>query len=345
MPCLTPLGFRAFSGSTKTGRDLCEIIKEILDRCESLIDLLPGPQTSSYPSRALRFALSLVGQWADTSRYGVGSLQTSIESTIKDKSIALYDPPTELMNALTNAYGHGIDNHEECDDTHITSLTSSGTCNSKNTHSAPYLSPLCSMRTTNTLPNKNAGLYLSVDCISPMGISQYLRMLLDAFKNIFCHEWGCHVCFYNDKCKKGKHGESEHPCQCSSIAKCKGVAPTLYSYGFTFNDVLSLNASKFATKCSDFQQQLSKVTKSNYFTELFKHCDELLWKIREPFSQTLLALWSLSLLYLLHITVVRLDVLRIRSHLRSPSSHRIAAQSLLAAARVKALANVKYFSP
>ncbi|GBE63295.1 hypothetical protein, conserved [Babesia ovata] len=72
---------------------------------------------------------------------------------------------------------------------------------------------------------------------------------------------------------------------------------------------------------------------------------EYLWNIRSKFSYLLLTLWSLSLLYLLHITVVRLDVLRIRSHLKSPSSHRIAAQSLLAAARVKALANVKYFSP
>ncbi|GBE63032.1 hypothetical protein, conserved [Babesia ovata] len=344
IPCLTPLGFRAFSGSTKTGRDLCEIIKKFFTNVNlsSLFCLSPKPPVT-LPEH-FGFALSLVGQWADTSRYGVDRLQTAIESTIKDKSIALYDPPTELMNALTNAYGHGIEGHDECDDTHVTSLTSSGTCNSKNTHSAPYLSPLCS-DAYKYLANKNAGLYLSWIAYLPWVFQQYLECLLDAFKNIFCHEWGCHVCFYNDKCKKGKHGESEHPCQCSSIVKCKGVAPTLYSYGFTFNDVLSLNASKFATKCSDFQEQLSKVTKSNYFTELFKQCDELLWKIREPFSQTLLALWSLSLLYLLHIAVVRLDVLRIRSHLRSPSSHRIAAQSLLTAARVGKIANVKYFSP
>ncbi|GBE63389.1 hypothetical protein, conserved [Babesia ovata] len=344
MPCLTPFGFRAFSGSTKTGRDLCEIIKKFFTNVNlsSLFCLSPKPPVT-LPEH-FGFALSLVGQWADTSRYGVQSLKAVIESAIKNNSIALYDPPTELIKALTNAYGHGIEGHDECDDTHVTSLTSSGTCNSKNTHSAPYLSPLCS-DAYKYLANKNAGLYLSWIAYLPWVFQQYLECLLDAFKNIFCHEWGCHVCFYNDKCKKGKHGESEHPCQCSSIAKCKGVAPTLYSYGFTFNDVLSLNASKFATKCSDFQQQLSKVTKSNYFTELFKHCDELLWKIREPFSQTLLALWSLSLLYLLHIAVVRLDVLRIRSHLRSPASHRIAAQSLLAAARVRALANVKYFSP
>ncbi|GBE63217.1 hypothetical protein, conserved [Babesia ovata] len=344
MPCLTPLGFRAFSGSTKTGKDLCEIIKKFFANVNLSSIFCLGPKPPVTLPEHFGFAMSLVGQWADTSRYGVQSLKAVIESTITDKSIALYDPPTELMNALTNAYGHGVEGHTNCDDTHITSLTSSGTCNSKNSHSAPYLSPLCS-DVYKYLANKNAALYLSWIAYLPWAFQQYLECLLDAFKNIFCHEWGCHVCFYNDKCKKGKHGESEHPCQCSSLVKCKGVAPTLYSYGFTFNDVLSLNASKFATTCSDFQQQLSKVTKSNYFTELFKQCDELLWKIREPFSLTLLALWSLSLLYLLHIAVVRLDVLRIRSHLRSPSSHRIAAQSLLAAARVKALANVKYFSP
>ncbi|GBE63227.1 hypothetical protein, conserved [Babesia ovata] len=91
--------------------------------------------------------------------------------------------------------------------------------------------------------------------------------------------------------------------------------------------------------------QLKDVLHSQYFKDLFRECDNFLKEIRWPFMSTLLALWSLSLLYLLHIAVVRLDVLRIRSHLRSPASHRIAAQSLLAAARVKALANVKYFSP
>ncbi|GBE63351.1 hypothetical protein BOVATA_048440 [Babesia ovata] len=59
---------------------------------------------------------------------------------------------------------------------------------------------------------------------------------------------------------------------------------------------------------------------------------------KEKFSYTLLTLWSLSLLYL-HIAVVRLDVLRIRScdYPQATASPRSPSP---AAARVKALANV-----
>ncbi|GBE63160.1 hypothetical protein, conserved [Babesia ovata] len=141
-----------------------------------------------------------------------------------------------------------------------------------------------------------------------------------------------------------------HTENCSSIVRCQNTLPTLYMYGFSFGKPLGLcgtgDALEARRTCKDFCSALKKILEEeSALIQLIKQIDEFIWKIRENFSYTLLALWSLSLLYLLHITVVRLDVLRIRSHLKSPSSHRIAAQSLLAAARVKALANVKYFSP
>ncbi|GBE63027.1 hypothetical protein, conserved [Babesia ovata] len=142
----------------------------------------------------------------------------------------------------------------------------------------------------------------------------------------------------------------KHHSTCSSIVKCPDTLPNLYKYGFTFGSPSSLCGEKSeATKrtCHDFCNTLQIVVKEKNLLHKLAHdiIPQFLFDIRAKFIWTLVALWSLSLLYLLHITVVRLDVLRIRSHLRSPSSHRIAAQSLLAAARVKALASVKYFSP
>ncbi|GBE63424.1 hypothetical protein, conserved [Babesia ovata] len=68
MPCLTPLGFRAFSGSTKTGRDLCEIIKKFLIDVNLSSIFCLGPKPPVTLPEHFGFALSLVGQWADTSR-------------------------------------------------------------------------------------------------------------------------------------------------------------------------------------------------------------------------------------------------------------------------------------
>ncbi|GBE59972.1 hypothetical protein, conserved [Babesia ovata] len=142
-----------------------------------------------------------------------------------------------------------------------------------------------------------------------------------------------------------------HKEECQSIVKCQNTHPTLYKYGFTFGSPWNLSGKSSDPNqkrtCQDLCQALETVChgRSLLADLVINKIPAFLWEIRYKFFYTLVALWSLSLLYLLHITVVRLDVLRIRSHLRSPSSHRIAAQSLLAAARVKALANVKYFSP
>ncbi|GBE62948.1 hypothetical protein, conserved [Babesia ovata] len=148
--------------------------------------------------------------------------------------------------------------------------------------------------------------------------------------------------------------DQKHTEDCSSIAQCPFTRPTLYKYGFALNSLTNLSEKdnhETRRTCRDLcyalKRALNKEEKRGHALAklIYRTIPDFLWAIRTPFSYLLLALWSLSLLYLLHIAVVRLDVLRIRSHLRSPSSHRIAAQSLLAAARVRALANVKYFSP
>ncbi|GBE63301.1 hypothetical protein, conserved [Babesia ovata] len=285
-PCLTPLGFRGFSGSTRTGKELCEA----LGRFFSSANLSPlfciAPKPPSTLPEHFSFAITLVNGWRNIA---TDPYEQRIKSSIRNASIKLYDNPDDLTKAIIDAYGSASADHTDCTHHHLTHLTSFG-------------------------------------------------------------DWGCRSCLRGNKCKRGKHGVVEDDkkdvtCQCKSMVQCKGVSPTLYKCGLSFGEAWKLNAESRPRTCSDFCSQLKNVLHSDYFTKLFGKCDEFLWIIREPFSYLLLALWSLSLLYLLHITVVRLDVLRIRSHLRSPSSHRIAAQSLLAAARVKALANVKYFSP
>ncbi|CDR71940.1 hypothetical protein, conserved [Babesia bigemina] len=141
-----------------------------------------------------------------------------------------------------------------------------------------------------------------------------------------------------------------HDKNCKSIVQCRNTHPNLYKYGFTFGNPLGLSgiANNIATQrtCKDFCEALKLMLgEKSLLIELRKQIDQFLWDIRTNFSITVLALWLLSLLYLLHIMVIRLDLLHIKSHLHSPSSHRIAAQSLLAAARVNKLNRVFYLQP
>ncbi|CDR71655.1 hypothetical protein, conserved [Babesia bigemina] len=175
-----------------------------------------------------------------------------------------------------------------------------------------------------------------------------LNNLYNDFIQIFCLDWGCQMCLNGNSCKPGKHGmpNPKGPgsgCLCPSLVGCRGVWPTLYNYGLTFQNVKTLITMK--KKCIDMRSQLYDVLHSDYFKNLFTECDNFLYQIRLPFMTLTLALWLLSLLYLLHIMVIRLDLLHIKSHLHSPSTHRIAAQSLLAAARVSKLNRVFYLQP
>ncbi|GBE63483.1 hypothetical protein, conserved [Babesia ovata] len=343
MPCLTPLGFRGFSGSMRMGTDLCEIIDTFLSNfhLSCLFSLAPKPP-STLPEH-FGFALSLVTGWLNnTTDIGNGVFTKSIS----DASIELYNQPSKLIDALRNAYANRQRNHgkkhtdsESCD---LLSLSIDTACNAQ--LCGPFLQSLCSDR-YHRLTNKHSDFYLSWATYLPWTFYIYLQSLLAEFQQISCRDWGCGRCQNGATCKTGQHGSFDTPCHCKSIVTCKGTMSALYKYGFTFGNASILNAKGNRKTCTKFNLLLKRIIRSDYFRTLFEKCDEFLWSIREPFSYLLLALWSLSLLYLLHITVVRLDVLRIRSHLRSPSSHRIAAQSLLAAARVRALANVKYFSP
>ncbi|CDR71420.1 hypothetical protein, conserved [Babesia bigemina] len=348
MPCITPLGFKGFSGSKRTGKDISNVLTKFFDKgvASCLLSLSPRPP-SSLPEH-YAFALSFVKGWSHS---GGNGLKQKIESTMQTASIDLYSDASPLTGALRNAYGearttHVTTSHPEPKNADVSSLSISVRCNGAN-HCGPYLSTLYS----DTYPyfgNKHCNAYMSWSVYLPWTFWQQLNSLYNAFVQIFCQDWGCTGCLRGDTCKKGAHGmlNPDVPgdgCKCPSIVGCKGVGPTLYQYGFTFQDVHCLISNQ--TKCFNLRQQLFSVLNSQYFKDLFKECDNFIWTIREPFSYVVLALWSLSLFYLICVMVGRLDVLHIKSHLRIPSSHKITAQSLLAAAQVGRLAKISYLQP
>ncbi|GBE63158.1 hypothetical protein, conserved [Babesia ovata] len=358
MPCLTPLGFRGFSGTTRKGEDLSNVLRNLFGDTYLASLFCLAPKAPSTLPEHFGFTLSLVNKWNDGGNH---LIRDAFKKAIDDRSISLYEDASTLTTALSNAYGssqssHSSEKHQSTDPNteenepnkgDLSSLSMATACSGQ--LCAPYVYTLCSDYYT-YLGKSHSKLYLSWAVYLPWSLWQYLELLYNAIKDIFCQDWGCRGCLRAETCRRGEHGLTNDKtksanCHCESMVQCRGMMPTLYKYGFTFGAPAALNKENASKTCSNFCDQLRNVLHSTYFDKLFKECDNFLWKIREPFSITLLALWSLSLLYLLHIAVVRLDVLRIRSDLRSPSSHRIAAQSLLAAARVKALANVKYFSP
>ncbi|GBE63183.1 hypothetical protein, conserved [Babesia ovata] len=340
MPCLTPLGFRSFSGSKRTGKDLCNVLGKLCGRegcmsnLYSCISCLVG-----LTPKTLTDVLSFYCQFAQS--WDLMPLDTKPKHPIQ---CALYEQITatvacdaadarKLLNPCRVFYENATHVSHNIDSPDIKYLVG---CNQKGCGS--FIKPLNSTAYY-TFAAKNAGKYLTWLLYVCPRLQTFLEQLKESFSNISCSDSGCRGCHHEGKCKSGKHGTES--CDCASIAHCRGVLPVLYEHGLVYSE----DGYTSTKTCSTFYKAIDGILNSKLLGDFLEAIDNFFLAVRKNFIWTLLALWSLSLLYLLHIAVVRLDVLRIRSHLRSPSSHRIAAQSLLAAARVKALANVKYFSP
>ncbi|CDR71654.1 hypothetical protein, conserved [Babesia bigemina] len=347
MPCLTPLGFRAFSGCTKSGEDLCKIIETFMniDDIDALFALTPSPP-STLPEH-YAFTLSFVDGWETNNKHSFLEL---MRTSLTEQSIKLYKNTDDLTDLLRQTYGNTPSDHgktyKDGDKIDLSCFSLTTICSNKQ-HCAPYVSNLC-CDVYGHFAHKHSNLYMSWAIYLTWDFWNCLNNLYNDFIQIFCLDWGCQMCLNGNSCKPGKHGmpNPKGPgsgCLCPSLVGCRGVWPTLYNYGLTFQNVKTLITMK--KKCIDMRSQLYDVLHSDYFKNLFTECDNFLYQIRLPFMTLTLALWLLSLLYLLHIMVIRLDLLHIKSHLHSPSTHRIAAQSLLAAARVSKLNRVFYLQP
>ncbi|CDR71517.1 hypothetical protein, conserved [Babesia bigemina] len=356
MQCLTPLGFRGFSGKTRTGRDICDVLEKYFTNTyhTSLFSLVPRPPSTLAEHHS--FVLSLMrGINAEQRKqnHGIVTLSAAFESSISKLTIELYKDTGTLTEALRKAYGTVTHKHQAKDHlgpfADLRSLSMNMPCTEADARCAPYMSSLA-YDSYYYMTNKNTDTYLSWVTYLPWTFWNLLNSLYNSFCAINCQDWGCRGCLRGDVCKKGSHGvvDKNKPnavCKCDSIVQCKGVSATLYQYGLCFGEPYTLNEGKTMKKCSDFCTQLSNVLNSTYFQNLFNKCDDFIFTIRAPFLWMTVALWSLSLFYLICVMVGRLDVLHIRSHLRIPSSHKITAQSLLAAAQVGRLAKISYLQP
>ncbi|CDR71396.1 hypothetical protein, conserved [Babesia bigemina] len=343
MPCLTPMGFRGFSGSAKTGKDIYDMINTFFGTglISSVLCLVPKPPSTL--AEHFSFASSLVKDWQYGGSTKENDLQSCIETSIDKLSIRLIESRSKFTNTLRDAYGSSSSSHSAQGHvaayTDLASLSRNATCSGLDVQCGPYLQSTCH-DAYNYLAHKHSDTYLSWAIYLPWTFYSYLKALLDAFQQIDCGSFCCRGC----PCKPGSHGK-EANCKCNTIVGCRGVAPTFYRYGFTLGDAQALMRTDSVKNCANFVTQLKALLNSNYFKTLLQKCDEFIFTIRAPFIWLNIALWSLSLFYLLCVMVGRLDLLHIRSHLRIPSSHKITAQSLLAAAQVGRLAKISYLQP
>ncbi|GBE59966.1 Spectrin repeat superfamily Extracellular matrix-binding protein, putative [Babesia ovata] len=358
IPCKTPMGFGEIStmaSQTQKGERLMRVLRDLCGDSEKPLSKLCG-YLVCLTHRAPQNLGDMFAFYQGFIMDYTGGFYGNKESPVHTQR-ALKDAVTEAYfgqehpfdpSPLYGSIGH-VDSDIKGD------LYSISTCTSDSVNSCGLFVQPLTLNIYRIFSSKHKSNYLSWIVYLTETFYDLLKKLFDecdakcGAKGSNCHNKCC-----VKKCPVSSKTSTpcNHDSECRSIVKCQNTLPTLYRHGFTYGNAESLNGEYGAGKkrtCKDFCKALKNVLNEDKNVEaplaklIYVTIPDFLWKIREPFSLTLLALWSLSLLYLLHIAVVRLDVLRIRSHLRSPSSHRIAAQSLLAAARVKALGNVKYF--
>ncbi|GBE60008.1 hypothetical protein, conserved [Babesia ovata] len=347
VPCKTPMGFAditTVASHRKTGRHIRDVLAEFCGKVESPLTKLCAQLSCLLPSAPktlgdmFAFYFNLIkGCKSSSALWKDGFNQAVIKANFKDRTTELDIIP--MLGSEKHSSGKHADGV-------LHSIVGCNQMSNAANTCGPYMKPLCS-DTCTMFTKKHADKYLTTVVYLTESFYDLLKQLYETCNsNCGTTQTRCYVKSCANGCAKAqpnvKPNDTIHDAACSSIVSCKTTLPTLYSNGFVFGDAAALNTIGTKRTCADFCRTLERIChgKSVLADMVINKIPAFLWKIRYKFFYTLLTLWSLSLLYLLHIAVVRLDVLRIRSHLRSPASHRIAAQSLLAAARVRALANV-----
>ncbi|CDR71751.1 hypothetical protein, conserved [Babesia bigemina] len=364
LPCKTPMGFGNISdlaSHTQRGRHIYEALKRLCGDERSPLPKLCGQLSCLLPSAPktlddmFGFYYRLLRGWNSNYPRRQEHRETALEGAVKDANFG--NEETKLdVTTIFKKNDHGSKENM----THLTGdLYALVDCNGM-TSSAPshpcgrYMRPICHDM-CGTFTKENADKYLSWIVYCTETFLQLLKQLYEeCAKNCDGERPKCRV----SKCRNGCKAYnlpaadgSTHIESCNSIVNCKFMRPTFYKYGLVLGDCRSLSAKTTKRTCKDLCIVLKSVTNE---IEVDGHplaklvhvtIPQFIFTIRAPFIWLNVALWLLSLLYLTHIMVIRLDLLHIKSHLHSPSSHRIAAQSLLAAARVNKLNRVFYLQP
>ncbi|CDR95705.1 hypothetical protein BBBOND_0208590 [Babesia bigemina] len=259
MPCLTPLGFRAFSCSKRKGKDICEVLEDIcgdggvLTKLSSSLTCLLGLPPRCFPD-IFAFYYQLTRMWNEMPKTPNGlddkCMQKPIcleiintvgcnydtAKTFLDSCRNLYDSPSHFMHEITAGYDLGYlvgCNKQSCGNV-TRPLNSSAYSVFASTYAERYLSWL---------------VYICPQLVS------FLTQLKESFGDLYCYDSLCSPCLNRDGCTKGKHVTS--PCGCKSIVHCRGVSSVLYRYGLTYADV----ADRSQIRCHDFCTALDNMLK------------------------------------------------------------------------------------
>ncbi|CDR71797.1 hypothetical protein, conserved [Babesia bigemina] len=361
IPCKTPMGFADISNAashTQRGAYLMDVLSSFCGNKDSCLTKLCGyfvcllqqpPQTLG---DIFAFFHGYFTNWEGgfyKRKGGENRTQVSFNDAVKEAYFGHeYGFNPSIMFGKMDHENHTNGN-----------LCSISTCKSESVKTCGlYLKPLTS---------NNFSIYSSEHKANHLSWIVYItETFYDLLKKLYddcckkcgssgtkCHDKSCvEQCSvdYTRDTTVGKSLNVHHHRKCKSIVNCRDANPTLYRYGLSFGNTWALsgagNTNMTKRTCKDFCEALKLMLgEKSVLITLRGQIDNFLWAIRFNFSITVLTLWLLSLLYLLHIMVIRLDLLHIKSHLHSPSSHRIAAQSLLAAARVNKLGRVFYLQP
>ncbi|CDR71986.1 hypothetical protein, conserved [Babesia bigemina] len=352
MPCRTPMGFAdisAIASHTMIGQDICDVLYDFCGRPNSPLTRLCGYLNCLLPSAPKTLADMFSFYYHLTDRWGMHGndhKSNAFDAIVKAANFGRH------YNDL-NVYHLFTPSHSALKKGHSDGSLGSLVCLSKEAVvCGPLLRPI-SNAIYETFSAKHADKYLSWIVYLTATFYDLLKKLYDEC-NSKCGARGsnCH----GKSCVKGcptttieQDPPRYHHRDCKSIVSCNATMPTLAKYGFVLGDPERLNGSERSqTKrtCRDFCDVFKEAfDKDSHLVQFFKAIDNFMFAIRAPFIWLNVALWSLSLFYLICVMVGRLDVLHIRSHLRIPSSHKITAQSLLAAAQVGRLAKISYLQP
>ncbi|CDR96564.1 hypothetical protein BBBOND_0304670 [Babesia bigemina] len=351
IPCITPMGFSDI-GTVASHRQTGQRIKDVLrsfcgnknsplnQLCSYLTCLLRTPPRTL--GEMFAFYYSFLRDWNDSGAHRKDGFNNAVIKANFGNSSTRFDI-TPMFKSTDHAANHlkgDLYSLISCSNTYIPARP----C-------GPYMRPLC-LFSRDLYSKEYSGYYLSWVVYLTETFYDLLKKLYEDC-NKSCGSKGSKC--YDKSCVRScpisrDPSSSAHDPLCKSIVDCTSTLPTLCKYGFYFGSATLASGSKGDTMkrtCKEFVLQLRNVCDGNSVLAKLVNITipQYLFTIRAPFIWLNVALWLLSLLYLIHIMVIRLDLLHIKSHLHSPSSHRIAAQSLLAAARVNKLGKIFYLQP
>ncbi|CDR71461.1 hypothetical protein, conserved [Babesia bigemina] len=350
-PCQTPMGFAdltnlaSINGTGKRIKDalhqFCgKEISPLTKLCSDLVCLLQRPPQTLGDMFAFYYNF--------TNRWTVGSnkhREAAFDTAVNNANFGATYEELKIYYIFSGS-------HSAVWKGHSAGSLGSLVCSSKESiECGPYLCPV-SHFIYGTFSSKHADKYLSWIVYQTTTFYDLLKKLYDEC-NSNCGPKGSNClttsCVKDCLRLRKPPTPKEHHSDCKSIVQCKKTLPTLSKYGFVFLQQAKLNGNEGLEKkrtCRNFCAAFKEVfNKESILVELIKKIDEFIFTIRQPFIWLNVALWSLSLFYLICVMVGRLDVLHIKSHLRIPSSHKITAQSLLAATQVGRLAKISYLQP